>query len=159
MSKQHKLMILDDDIHYTGMFALKLQHYFPELRVSSSNSSDIPEGYDIYIVDNDFDGEKIGADIAEKLRTIAPNSLVIVLSGTLEKDMLVRLVNCHTAGVFDKTDIDDFENITALIEQYLKRTITEEKPDNTSFVSTISNIKGLLSAWNKRLSYEQRKGV
>ena len=84
MKTSHKLLILDDDLHYTGMLALKLKARFPELKVSSSTQKTLINGYDIYILDNDFNGQKCGAKLAEQVRQQAPHSLVIILSGTLE---------------------------------------------------------------------------
>ena len=78
MNKLRKLIIMDDDPHYSGMLALKLRMQFPELMVSSYNKADLPGGYEIYILDNDFFGEKCGAQLAESVRKIAPQSLVLV---------------------------------------------------------------------------------
>ncbi len=158
MNKLRKLIIMDDDPHYSGMLALKLRMQFPELMVSSYNKADLPGGYEIYILDNDFFGEKCGAQLAESVRKIAPQSLVLVLSGTLEFSLLKRLVNCHAAGVFDKSNEDDLKCMTQLIEQYLMR--TPQVPDSksvSSLPSTLRGIRDLMSEWNKRLAFEEKR--
>ncbi|RMB12283.1 hypothetical protein [Eilatimonas milleporae] len=156
MTKPRKLLILDDDHHYSGMLALKLRHHFPELRVSSSNHSRIRPGYDIYVLDNDFSGDKIGARLAEEARATAPDSLVVVLSGTLEFGLLKRLVNCHAAGVFDKSDPSEIGRMKSLIEGFLVAgpAPASEKPA-ASIGATVSGIAGLISEWNKRLAFEK----
>ena len=158
MNKLRKLIIMDDDPHYAGMLALKIRMQFPELMVSSYNKADLPGGYDIYVLDNDFFGEKCGAQLAEKVRKIAPESLVIVLSGTLEFALLKRLVNCHAAGVFDKSKEDDLEQMMGLIDQYLlqpPRQPSEVK--STSLSGTLSGIRELMKEWNKRLAFEEKR--
>lgn len=158
MQKLRKLIIMDDDPHYSGMLALKLRMQFPELAVSSYNKTNVPSGYDIYILDNDFLGERCGATLAETVRKVAPESLVLVLSGTLEFSLLKRLVNCHAAGVFDKGRDTDLEQMTALIEHYLLKTSTKNQvSSDASSSSLLGNITALISEWNKRLKFEERK--
>ncbi len=158
MNKLRKLIIMDDDPHYSGMLALQLRMQFPELMVSSYNKADLPGGYDIYVLDNDFFGEKCGAKLAEDVRKIAPESLVLVLSGTLEFSLLKRLVNCHAAGVFDKSNEDDLEQMSALIEQFLVRLSQPgPQPTSKSLSNTLTGIRDLMSEWNRRLAYEEKK--
>lgn len=156
MKTSHKLLILDDDLHYTGMLALKLKARFPELKVSSSTQKTLINGYDIYILDNDFNGQKCGAKLAEQVREQAPHSLVIILSGTLELDLLKRLVNCHTAGVFDKGNLEELQAMHELIEAYIQSEATKPVVEKTSFTGTLAGISSLISEWNKKLSHEEK---
>lgn len=158
MNKLRKLIIMDDDPHYAGMLALKLRMQFPELVVSSYNKADLPGGYDIYVLDNDFFGEKCGAQLAEDVRKIAPQSLVIVLSGTLEFALLKRLVNCHAAGVFDKSKEDDLTHMMNLIEQFLLLPQETAKASRTvSVPGMLKGIQELMKEWNKRLAFEEER--
>lgn len=158
MSKLRKLIIMDDDPHYAGMLALKIRMQFPELMVSSYNKADLPGGYDIYVLDNDFFGEKCGAQLAESVREIAPRSLVIVLSGTLEFALLKRLVNCHTAGVFDKSKEDDFNQMIDLIDQFLRQSPNQNLVAKSgSFPGTLTGIRDVMKEWNKRLAFEEKR--
>jgi len=157
MSKLRKLIILDDDNHYSGMLALDLQQHFPELMVSSFNRGEVIAGYDVYILDNDFGGEKQGAQLAEKVRSVAPSSLVIMLSATLEIGLLKRLVNCHAAGVFDKSQPNDLKKMMDLIDDFLiAQKKSKPRASKESLSHTVTSISKLISEWNKRLSYEER---
>lgn len=158
MHRLRKLLILDDDTHYSGLLALKLRQRFPELMISSFDKSDLMWGYDIYILDNDFGGNRCGADLAEKVREKSPQSLVLILSGTLEKSLLKRLVNCHAAGVFDKSEPSELDDMTALMERYLllpTPTISENQKSGLS--ATASGIRALIAEWNRRLAFEEKR--
>ncbi|WP_262693637.1 DNA-binding transcriptional response regulator [Kordiimonas aquimaris] len=157
MQKLRKLLILDDDPHYSGMLALKLRMQFPELLISSSERDTVLSGYDIYILDNDFSGEKCGAKLAEEVRQVTPESLVVVLSGTLEFSLLKRLVNCHAAGVFDKSSDADIEAMKVMIERYLMATPVQASLPKHSIKSTVSNVKELIAEWNRKLAFEERR--
>ncbi len=157
MSILRKLVILDDDPHYAGMLGLKIRHEFPELAVSSCTKGDVPAGYDIYILDNDFNGMKMGAKLAESARTLSPKSLVVVMSGTLEISLLKRLVNCHAAGVFDKSEVEDMSRMFTLIQSYIQEPQKVEKPASPSLKGTLKGISALLSEWNDRLAYEEKR--
>ena len=157
MLKQRKLLILDDDPQYAVMLALRLQQRFPELGVSSSKRGIVQNGYDIYILDNDFGGEKRGAELAERVRRNSPDCLVMVLSGTIEMDLLKRLVNCHAAGVFDKSKPEDLEQLMRLTHAFLVQSPQTPPPSSGSLADTISGISTLIAEWNKRLSFEENK--
>jgi len=157
MKPQRKLLIMDDDPHYAVMLALKLQQRFPELDISSSNHSTLLSGYDIYVLDNDFGGDKHGAELAEKVRADSPASLVLVLSGTLEMELLKRLVNCHAAGVFDKSRTGDLEQLMQLTEAFLLQTPEAPPASPANLAETVSGISALISEWNQRLSFEDKR--
>jgi len=157
MANLRKLIILDDDQHYAGMLGLQIKHRFPELAVTSSNKGDVPAGYDVYILDNDFNGTKKGARLAEKARSLSPESLVLVVSGTLEISLLKRLVNCHAAGAFDKSKTDDIESMFTLVEKYLETPVIKREQSKASLKSTLKGISHLLSEWNERLAYEKQR--
>ncbi len=160
MTKLRKLLILDDDPHYSGMLALKIRQNFPELLVTTCDQHTVMEGYDIYVLDNDFQGEKWGAKLAETVRIGQPESLVIILSGTLEKSLLKRLVNCHAAGVFDKSEESELPLMFALMEKYLLNTeCLKPKKVSNSFSSPFKDISAMLSAWNERLHYEEKSSL
>lgn len=157
MKKLRKLLILDDDPHYSGMLALKLRMQFPELVISASQRNKVLPGYDIYILDNDFSGDECGAKLAEEVRAVAPESLVAVLSGTLEFSLLKRLVNCHAAGVFDKSDDSDLERLMDLIDRYLLSQRDAKDIGRKQSKSILIGISELLGEWNKRLAFEEKR--
>ena len=81
-----------------------------------------------------------------------------MLSGTLEFSLLKRLVNCHAAGVFDKSSEDDLEHMMKLIEQYLIRTPQATNSNSvSSLTNTLRGIRDLMSEWNKRLAFEEKR--
>lgn len=157
MNKLHKLIILDDDPHFAGMLALNLQQRFPELVVTSNNQSEAIAGYDIYILDNDFGGEKHGAALAEQVRRLSPQSLVIMLSATLELSLLKRLVNCHAAGVFDKSEASDMERMMRLIDTFICTRVPSPKKKGRNLKDTVAGVTSLLKEWNQRLEHEKGK--
>jgi DNA-binding response OmpR family regulator len=155
LNKLHKLIVMDDDPHFAGMLALNLQQRFPELVVTTIDKSEPVAGYDIYILDNDFRGEKHGALLAEQVRKQSPSSLVIMLSATLELALLKRLVNCHAAGVFDKSEPDEMERMMRLIDAFICSPIVTPKKRKESFKNTVASVTSLLKEWNHRLEFEK----
>lgn len=159
MTKLRKVLILDDDTRYSGLLALKLRMRYPEILVTARTTPDVIAGYNVYILDNDFGGSKMGAVLAEKVRQLAPDSLVIVLSGTLEFGLLKRLVNCHAAGVFDKSRDSELSDLMHLIDQYLIASSTQARSaqDGQTSASALTKICAILSQWNKRLAFEEKR--
>jgi len=145
------IALLDDDPHYSEMLRLLLLEKCPWASVTCAATPRINHQADVYVIDNDFSGEKLGAQLALQAIEAYPASLVVVLSGTLERDVLKELVNCHASAVFDKADEAELAILIELIERYAAlRTEPSDKPVNKS--GLISSVTSLLAAWNTALS-------
>lgn len=149
-----KILIIDDDDFFCRMLSLKLRKVFPFAGISTRNDAKAQKGYDVYIIDNDFDGACEGARLAERLGVEEPNALIVMLSGSLDQKTLMRLVNCQTNAVFDKCEEQDLVRLTALIDQHLasqKLNAAQSAPAG----STLANITRFIDGWSRRLDMQE----
>lgn len=144
-------LIIDDDPHFATMLRLLILEHCLEITVDHLAKPSLKAGYDVYIIDNDFGGIKKGAALAAEARRRAPDALVVVLSGTLEKSMLKKLVNCHAAGVFDKACVEELQDLFSLIERYRLAQGEAASRPTPGLVGTIQSITSLLAGWDARL--------
>ena len=161
MNSLPAILILDDDPIMLNLISLRLKKRFPELRVDTQLQPRAIGAYDIYILDNDFHGRALAAELAEQIKQAQPDSLVVALSGTLCATTLKRLLNCGCDGAFDKGSPSDIRQLTGVIQAYLEEIgnppVAERNP-GAGVLQTAQAIAGLIRDWNRRLELEETRG-
>ena len=154
-----KILVLDDDPIVTTIISQHLKVTFPTATVSVSNRPVVEPGFNIYFIDNDFDGEQMAASLLDDVRECAPHALVVAMSTTLNLDDLQSLVNRGCNVVYNKRRPQDSKDAQEVIEKYIS--ILEEshlQKRKTDFIDLLRSIKELLKQWNQRLSREIPSG-
>ncbi len=161
MNNLPAILILDDDPVMLKLLALRLKKRFPELRVETQQEPRAFGAYDIYILDNDFQGRPLAADLAEHIKQQQPDSLVLALSGTLCAATLKRLLNCGCDGAFDKSIPSDIDLLLATISEQINsmNQFVRQRAPQARVVDTARAIAGLIQDWNHRLELEERREV
>jgi hypothetical protein len=85
-----KALILDDDPAILMLLEKELTERHPDLEVACRAEPHLDDKYDVYILDNDFDGVERCAEMAERIRIANPDSLIIAFSSCLNVPMLTR---------------------------------------------------------------------
>ena len=158
MRRTPKILIVDDDEFFCRMLSLKLRRTFPYACVSMRTDAAAHTGYDVYIIDNDFDGICQGAKIAETLSKSAPKALIAMMSGSLDQQTLMRLVNCQASGVFDKGEEQDIERLTALIDAHFASLQLAETQAQAAG-STLGELTRFIEGWNERLNKQSQSAI
>jgi DNA-binding NarL/FixJ family response regulator len=150
MSRTARTLVIDDDILVARMVGLRLASKFPGMRVDATTDPKILSNYDIYLIDNDFNGVPLGTALARRIRNEHPDSLVIALSSTLDAEILKDLLNAGCHGACDKGSDEDFETLIALIRRFLD---TRRAGDESGrgFLGVLRSMTELLRHWNRRL--------
>ncbi len=151
-SAPFRVAILDDDPKFTDIQRDIVTRRFPGADVTVGHEARPILGHDVYLLDNRFDGTERALDLATHIRSAEPDSLVIVWSGCVTKDLLKRLAPVGINAVAEKGNREDLEAAMQVIDHYVRR----DKPAR-SFGQTIRCIRELLALWNERLAAEERK--
>ena len=113
-------VIIDDDPIVSMYMRARVQNRHKEILIYTQHEPVIIPGMDIYIIDNQFDGEELAPDLVAEIRKTCPNALIIVMSATLTYDLLSSVLNNGCNGIYDKNkpkgNIDVFEMIRSYIE-------------------------------------------
>ena len=161
MNNLPAILILDDDPVMLKLLSLRLNRRFPDLRVETEQEPLAIGTYDIYILDNDFQGRPLAADLAEHIKRQQPDSLVLALSGTLCTTTLKRLLNCGCDGAFDKSVPSDVDLLITAISDYLNsanHAAIKGHGRKARVMETARAIAGLIQDWNRRLELEETRG-
>jgi len=101
-NKTSRVVIIDDDPFVTKHVAKSFAERLPDVEVVGITNPIAPVGFDVYIVDREFGGDNCGRDIVQRVKEIAPNSLIIAYSAFLDRDYLRALLLDDCEGAFDK---------------------------------------------------------
>lgn len=145
-----RTLVVDDDDLSARMVAARLAREFPAMVVDTTCDPGALGAYDVYLIDNEFDGEARGTSLARTIRREHPEALVVALSGTLDAPTLKALVNAGCHGACDKGDDQDFATLLDLIRSFLTRVAVGRAPGR-GFLGVLRSMTELLRQWNERL--------
>lgn len=150
-SQAPRIAIIDDDPFVIEHLLKDLGDKFPQAEVVGIRNPIAPAGFDVYIIDREFDHESFGHELVRRVKKVAPNSLVIAYSAFLDRNFLRSLVLENCEGAFDKGSLEELEKMTVFIGRYLEGGLTENTGAMSS-LGTIRTIFDLVREWNTRLS-------
>ena len=159
-TEQPSILILDDDPVLLKLLETRIQSRFPDAIVETRSKPIAVGVYDVYILDNDFQGRSLAADLAEEIKKNQPDSMVAALSGTLCTTTLKRLVNCGCDGAFDKRDPTEIDALIQTLDKYLSKqqeNTPKSRLSGAGLLETTRAISNLIRDWNHRLEIEERR--
>jgi DNA-binding NarL/FixJ family response regulator len=154
MTQPARVLILDDDRTTLVLIEATLQKTFPGLYIEKRATPTPSPGFDIYFVDNDFDGLEAGANVARAIRSMAPEAMIIAFSGTLTRSVLKELINAGCNGACDKTVRQDLIDAMRIVGKFLDER-AERLGENTGVMGAVRSITTLLKSWNERLDQQE----
>ena len=148
-----RMLILDDDPIASAVIRKQLQLSFPEAVVDIQHDPQVLPGYDVYLVDNDFNGKYLAGHLVKEARSLSPSALIVSLSSTLDLSTLYEMVNDGCNAVFDKGNPHESWQAKQVIRNYL--TVLSDaylSRKKFSVVQLLFSLKRLLKEWNTRLA-------
>ncbi|MHC4990700.1 MAG: response regulator [Planctomycetota bacterium] len=150
MPRQIDALILDDDVWSLRLMRGMLGECFPDLQVQVREQPDADGAFDIYFIDNDFNGELRAVELATRIRDREPEALIIAFSGNLDADSLKALINAGCDGAFDKTVPEDLSRAMEATRTYIEHR-QSDRVQADGLRATLRSVRELLREWNTRL--------
>ena len=161
MSRQIEALLLDDDVWSLRLVKGLLQECFPEMKVHTRDQPD-PEGdFDIYFVDNDFNGDRVLPELARELRRKQPDALIIAFSATLDTRTLKELINAGCDGACDKSVYGDLAESMEIVRAFVEQTLAggRRREGQKTSSGAIGTVRDLLREWNRRLDRDEQRAI
>lgn len=151
-----RVLIVDDDEDAARFLEYRLRQVCTDWQIVVRNVPDVSGEFDIYVLDNDFRGQRIAARLVQEIRRRHEDSLVVAFSGVLDTETLKQLVNAGCDHVCEKHRQNE---IKQLLEMMVAFVGTQAEKQNTvskerGLVKTIQSITSLLREWNRRLDMQ-----
>lgn len=152
---EKKIAIIDDDPFVVEHLKSALLRRMPDADVVGVVEPVAPAGFDVYIVDQEFDGDSRGQEVVQRIRSFDPGSLVLAYSAHLDRDFLRALLREGCEGAFDKGSLEELDSMIDIIETHFA---TGGPADIAvrGLGNTARAISGLLHEWNLRLANNGR---
>ena len=150
-----KIAIIDDDPFVVAHLKSALAKRMPGADIIGVVEPVAPAGFDVYIVDREFDGDSRGQDVVQRIRLISPGSLVLAYSAHLDRDFLRALLREGCEGAFDKGSLEELDSMISIIESHFAAR-NSRRVAVRGLGNTVRSISGLLHEWNLRLANSGR---
>ncbi|MEE2890661.1 MAG: hypothetical protein VX766_00830 [Pseudomonadota bacterium] len=146
-----RIAIIDDDPFVAAHLKIALSEHLPSAEVFTVEEPVAPAGYDVYVIDNDFGGRQFGGELADRVRAVAPDALIVAYSAELDSIFLRRLMRGGARDAYDKASLEDREALVQeIVEEYERRRIGGKRRRRSG--GTIAAVASLMREWNVRLN-------
>lgn len=155
MSKPLSVLIVDDDRFASAMLRARWLQSMPEAEVSMRESADVSGAFDVYVIDNQFDGSALGESLVRTARRQSPGALIVAFSSSVDGVVAASLVGAGCDAVAEKTSDEDRELILELAGRYQAALADGDADDGSWRAAAVP----LLRLWNRRLEYARHAAV
>jgi DNA-binding NarL/FixJ family response regulator len=152
-----KALLLDDDPYALEFLRAILSERYPGLRIDVRTEPDPTGEYDLYLLDDDFEGVRLASKLARRIRAQRPESLILAFSASLDGRTLKELLAAGCNGVCDKRVPADLPEMLAALDRCMSE-LEEQRSEPPSDISgryLVKTFRELFRAWNRRLEEQE----
>lgn len=146
-----KALLLDDDEYALEYLKAVLLERFPELDVEIRLRPDPTGSFDLYFIDDDFEGVRLAGKLARKVRAQDPGAVVLAFSASLDERTLKELLNAGCNGVCDKKVPGDMPAMLDAVARSIDEIQRARREPPRDAVHLFSTLRALFKEWNRRL--------
>ncbi len=152
-----KALLLDDDPYALEFLRAILSERYPGLAIDVRSEPDPTGEYDIYLLDDDFEGVRLAGKLARRIRAQRPEALILAFSASLDGQTLKELLGAGCNGVCDKRVPTDLPEMLAALDRCMGRLEEQhlEPPSDLSGRYLVKTFRELFRAWNQRLDEQE----
>ena len=144
-----RIQIIDDDRWCAEAIKAMLMDIETDMFFDIVTTPDPIDGFDLYIIDNEFTSGDHAVGMAKTIRVRNPDAMIMACSGTMNRVQFKELINAGCNAVVEKGSAKDRATMINVIERFaaMKRSSITQ----TSIGSVMADIRGILSTWNARM--------
>lgn len=152
-----KALLLDDDLYALEFLRAILAERYPGLAIDARPEPDPTGEYDIYLLDDDFEGVRLAGKLARRIRAQRPEALILAFSASLDARTLKELLGAGCNGVCDKRVPSDLPEMLAALDRCMEELEehSSEPPSDLSGRYLVKTFRELFRAWNQRLEGQE----
>ncbi len=150
-----KALLLDDDEYALEYLKAVLQDAYPALAIEARLRPDVTGDFDLYFLDDDFEGIRLAGKLARKIRATNPTAIILAFSASLDAGTLKELLAAGCSGVCDKKVPADMPIMLDALSRCMEEidlTRSKRKPAKSRLLGTL---RSLFREWNERLDSQE----
>ena len=159
MTEPVRALILDDDAQAADFMKAVFAAELPDLQITTRLEPDISGQFDMYYIDNDFNGRLLATELADNIRASKPDALIIAASSHLDAETLSGLLNRGCNGSWNKSKPEELPKLVEISRRYYQAIMERRRMGDAppgGFINAIHSIRDLLREWNTRFSQERQ---
>jgi DNA-binding NarL/FixJ family response regulator len=152
-----KALLLDDDPYALEFLRAILSERYPGLSIDVRSEPDPTGEYDLYLLDDDFEGVRLAGKLARRIRAQRPEALILAFSASLDGQTLKDLLGAGCNGVCDKRVPADLPEMLASLDRCIEEVEEQraERPSDLTGRYLVKTFRELFRAWNQRLGEQE----
>ncbi len=152
-----KALLLDDDEYALEFLQAILRERYPSLTIERRLEPDPTGDFDLYFLDDDFEGVRLAGRLARRIRAQRPQAVILAFSASLDKPTLKELLNAGCNGVCDKKVTSDLEGMLAALDRCV-HAIEDQRQRHPRQITgryLLNTFRELFREWNRRLDSQE----
>jgi DNA-binding NarL/FixJ family response regulator len=148
-----QVLLLDDDEFALDFMQVTLLDRYLEIEVQKRTDPDPTGEFDVYFLDDDFDGLRLAGRLARRVRAENPNAVILAFSASLDEATLKELLNAGCDGVCDKKVSSDLPKLLEVLDRCLLEIMEARNspPEQLTGRYLLKTFRELFKEWNQRL--------
>ncbi len=160
MPRIYSALILDDDPNSIMFMKWFIDEHFPWVRVAAGTEAMPAKGFDIYFIDNNFNGKAKAVDIVSDIRRTDSRALIIAYSATLSRDTYKSLMNAGCNGAVEKGNLKDVRALRRMTKDYIGlRDLDHSRERKHGLGFVVQSMADLIKQWNQSVNGKEKKEV
>jgi DNA-binding NarL/FixJ family response regulator len=153
-----KALLLDDDPYALEFLRAILSERYPGLEIHARSEPDPTGEYDVYLLDDDFEGVRLAGKLARRIRAQRPDALILAFSASLDDRTLKELLGAGCNGVCDKRVPADLPEMLEALDRCMTELEREHQRPPTDLTTRylVNTFRDLFRAWNRRLDSQEQ---
>jgi DNA-binding NarL/FixJ family response regulator len=152
-----RALLLDDDRYALEFLQALLLDRHPDLSIEMRSTPDPSGAFDVYFLDDDFEGVRLAGKLARRIRAQRPEALILAFSASLDAPTLKELLASGCDGVCDKKVPSDVPEMLDALDRCLAELSVASRspvvdPHRPHLVATF---RELFHEWNRRLESQE----
>jgi DNA-binding NarL/FixJ family response regulator len=152
-----RALLLDDDPYALEFLRAILSERYPGLALDMRSEPDPTGEYDLYFLDDDFEGVRLAGKLARRIRAQRPDALILAFSASLDAATLKELLGAGCNGVCDKRVPTDLPEMLAALDRCIDELEERQNrpPTDLSGRYLVKTFRELFRQWNRRLESQE----
>jgi DNA-binding NarL/FixJ family response regulator len=148
-----RIQIIDDDYWCGEVIIAHMMNVAATATYDIKSIPDPDDGYDIYIVDNEFEDGDHGVRMVRRIRERNPDATIVMCTATKDRVDPESAMNAGCNAMVAKSSAKGCEEMIRIVERHIRA--KARSSDGPSFLAALNDIKIILAAWNTRMQQEQ----
>ncbi|MEM1331417.1 MAG: response regulator [Planctomycetota bacterium] len=148
-----RIQIIDDDYWCGEAIVARLMNVASKAKYDIKSIPTPDDGFDIYIVDNEFEDGDHGVRLVRRIRDRNPDATIVMCTATKERVDPETAMNAGCNAMIAKASTQGREELVRIVERHIRA--RARASDGRSFLAALNDIKIILAAWNTRMHQER----